>query len=68
MPTNTPTASPLESARLSFYKYPINPGPEAIGEVDGPPLQRDPRTMPMAGDAQFVLILDEYGEWLETLD
>ena len=64
----------VASARLRFCKYPTDPGPGGgCGGGDEPlqegvPPRGDPRTMLLSADAQFVMILDENGNYLETLD
>jgi uncharacterized repeat protein (TIGR01451 family) len=64
---------PLElvSVRLSWYWYPIDPGPPDEGKIYlySSAVQQDLRAEgALADDAQFVMILDEEQNWLETLE
>jgi hypothetical protein len=61
----------LESVRLSWRWYPLDPGPPEGGKVYTyqRAVQEDLRVDgALEDDAQFVMILDENQDWLETLE
>jgi hypothetical protein len=54
------------NATLSFWLYPIS-GEAASMAVPPLPKMSDFGKVPLAGDVQYVLILDPYNNWIDTL-
>lgn len=57
----------VTSATLRFWLYPLSE--ESLTELAFPdrPLAPTIEAAPLSGDAQYVLILDEHGQWIDTL-
>jgi hypothetical protein len=56
----------VESAVLDFWLYPISGDPSLL-KFPEKPLHPELEKMPLSADAQYVLILNEQGEWIDTL-
>ena len=54
------------SATLRFWFYPTSGEPATLG-LPAPPLANTLQATTLAGDAQYVLVLDEYGRRIDTL-
>jgi len=61
---NVPADS--RSATLGFYLYPVS-GEEVRLRMPARPLARTIAEADLVSDAQYVLVLNEYGEWIDTL-
>jgi len=61
IPSNTVAAT------LHFWEYPVSQETEAW-EMEGPmPFSGDPRLLQVTDDTQYLLILDQQGDWLDTV-
>ncbi|MGB3904254.1 MAG: family 10 glycosylhydrolase [Anaerolineae bacterium] len=55
------------AANLHFWEYPMSQETEAW-EMEGPmAFSGDPRLLQVTDDTQYLLILDEQGDWLDTV-
>ena len=54
------------SATLRFWLYPMSGEPATLG-LPAPPLANTLQATALSGDAQYVLVLDEYGRRIDTL-